>query len=142
MELTGTVLNVVDFGVFVDIGLKDSGLVHVSEISTEYVRSPHDVLTVGDVITVWVLSIDRERRRVALTMIPPGTPRPSRRETTRRPNRRASEEDNGQETKTQDNGRQTGGERNQRPPYPDDAESRIAKRRRRSDRSEDGRAES
>lgn len=75
MELTGTVLNVVDFGVFVDIGLKNSALVHVSELSTHYVRSPHDVLSVGDVVTVWVLSVDREQQKVWLTRIPPGTPR-------------------------------------------------------------------
>ncbi|NOX53354.1 MAG: RNA-binding transcriptional accessory protein [Planctomycetes bacterium] len=96
MELTGTVLNVVDFGAFVDVGLKDSGLVHVSEISTEYVRSPHDVLTVGNVITVWVLSIDRERRRVALTMIPPGTPRPERRGPSPRESRQPKSGGNGQ----------------------------------------------
>lgn len=72
MELTGTVLNVVDFGAFVDIGLKDSGLVHISQLSTGYVRSPHDCVGVGDVVKVWVLDIDRERRRVSLTMIEPG----------------------------------------------------------------------
>ncbi|MDA1213977.1 MAG: Tex family protein, partial [Planctomycetota bacterium] len=75
MELKGTVLNVVDFGVFVDIGLKDSALVHISQLSTEYVRSPHEVVSVGDVISTWVLEIDTERRRVSLTMIPPGQER-------------------------------------------------------------------
>ncbi|HUG89480.1 MAG TPA: Tex family protein [Planctomycetaceae bacterium] len=75
LELTGTVLNVVDFGAFVDIGLKDSGLVHISQMAARYVESPHDVLAVGDSITVWVLSVDKERRRVSLTMVPPGTPR-------------------------------------------------------------------
>lgn len=75
MELTGTVLNVVDFGAFVDIGLKDSGLVHISQLSDRYVRSPHEMASVGDVVTVWVLSIDEQRRRVSLTMIPPGTAR-------------------------------------------------------------------
>ena len=75
MELRGTVLNVVDFGVFVDIGLKDSGLVHISQMSTRFIRSPHEVASVGDVVTVWVLGIDQERRRVSLTMVPPGTPR-------------------------------------------------------------------
>jgi uncharacterized protein len=79
MELTGTVLNVVDFGVFVDIGLKDSGLVHVSEMAGRYIRSPHEVAAVGDVVTVWVLSVDRDRRRVSLTMIKPGTERHERR---------------------------------------------------------------
>ena len=74
MEVRGTVLNVVDFGVFVDIGLKDSGLVHISQMSRNYVRSPHDVAAVGDVVTAWVLQIDSERRRVSLTMINPAVP--------------------------------------------------------------------
>jgi uncharacterized protein len=73
MELKGTVLNVVDFGAFVDIGLKDSGLVHISQLANRYVKSPHDLVSVGDVVTVWVLGIDAERRRVSLTMIRPGT---------------------------------------------------------------------
>lgn len=76
MELQGTVLNVVDFGAFVDVGLKDSALVHISQISTTFVRSPHDVLSIGDVIKVWVLSVDRDRKRVGLTMIQPGIANP------------------------------------------------------------------
>ncbi|MFM9197063.1 MAG: helix-hairpin-helix domain-containing protein [Planctomycetia bacterium] len=84
MELLGSVLNVVDFGAFVDIGLHDSGLVHISHLSTDYVRDPHDVVSVGQVVRVWVLEIDKGRRRVALTMIKPGTARqperPPRRE--------------------------------------------------------------
>ena len=72
IELQGTVLNVVDFGAFVDVGLKDSALVHISQLSTQFVRSPHDVVSIGDVIKVWVLSVDRDRKRVGLTMIPPG----------------------------------------------------------------------
>ena len=75
MELKGTVLNVVDFGAFVDIGLKDSGLVHISQMANRYVKSPYDVVAVGDVVTVWVLSVDKDRRRVSLTMIQPGTER-------------------------------------------------------------------
>jgi uncharacterized protein len=75
MELRGTVLNVVDFGAFVDVGLSDSGLVHISQLSAGYVRDPHDVIAVGDQVRVWVATIDRDRRRVALTMIPPGTER-------------------------------------------------------------------
>ncbi len=75
MELKGSVLNVVDFGAFMDIGLKDSGLVHISQMANRYVKSPYDVVTVGDVVTVWVLSVDKERRRVSLTMISPGTER-------------------------------------------------------------------
>jgi uncharacterized protein len=87
MELRGTVLNVVDFGAFVDVGLKESGLVHVSEMSAQFVRSPHDVVSVGDVVTVWVLSVDVERKRVSLGMIKPGTPIPPR---GRRPDRKSA----------------------------------------------------
>lgn len=76
MELQGTVLNVIDFGAFVDVGLKDSALVHISQLSTQFVRSPHDIVSIGDVINVWVLSVDRDRKRVGLTMIPPGIPEP------------------------------------------------------------------
>ncbi|VTS04316.1 Tex-like N-terminal domain-containing protein [Tuwongella immobilis] len=75
MELKGTVLNVVDFGAFVDIGLKDSGLVHISQMANRYIKSPYDVVAVGDVVTVWVMQVDAERRRVSLTMIEPGTER-------------------------------------------------------------------
>ncbi|MCE9548730.1 MAG: RNA-binding transcriptional accessory protein [Planctomycetia bacterium] len=75
MELTGTVLNVVDFGAFIDIGLHDSGLVHVSQVADRYIKDPNDVLSVGDVVRVWVTGIDKSRRRVSLTMIPPGTER-------------------------------------------------------------------
>src|SRR5947209_12122622 len=75
MELKGTVLNVVDFGAFIDIGLKDSGLVHISQMANRYVKSPYDVVAVGDVVNVWVLSVDKERHRVSLTMIQPGTER-------------------------------------------------------------------
>lgn len=94
MELTGTVLNVVDFGAFVDIGVHHSGLVHVSQLSSRYVRDPHDVVAVGDIVKVWVMEIDKQRRRVSLTMIPPGTPReqpaprPPRGERPPRPDRR------------------------------------------------------
>jgi uncharacterized protein len=68
MELAGTVLNVVDFGAFVDIGLKDTGLVHISQMADRFISSPHDVVSVGDIVTVWVQSVDTERRRVSLTM--------------------------------------------------------------------------
>jgi uncharacterized protein len=71
MELTGTVLNVVDFGAFVDIGMHDSGLVHVSQLADKFVRDPHDVIAVGDIVKVWVIEVDKSRRRVSLTMIPP-----------------------------------------------------------------------
>src|SRR4029077_1004009 len=75
MELKGTVLNVVDFGAFVDIGLKDSGLVHISQMANRYIKSPYDVVAVSDVVKVWVLTVDKERHRVSLTMIQPGTER-------------------------------------------------------------------
>ncbi len=76
MELKGTVLNVVDFGAFIDIGLKDSGLVHISQLANRYIKSPHDVVSVGDVVTAWVIGVDNERKRVSLTMVRPGTERP------------------------------------------------------------------
>ncbi len=88
MELKGSVLNVVDFGAFVDIGLKDSGLVHISQMANRYVKSPYDVVTVGDVVTVWVLKVETDRRRVSLTMIAPGTER-------RPPERRPREQQGG-----------------------------------------------
>jgi len=78
MELMGSVLNVVDFGAFVDIGLHDGGLVHISQLSSRFVRDPHHVVSVGEVVRVWVLELDKARRRVALTMIPPGSPSPAR----------------------------------------------------------------
>ncbi|MCG8585905.1 MAG: helix-hairpin-helix domain-containing protein, partial [Pirellulales bacterium] len=83
MELAGTVLNVVDFGAFIDIGLHDSALVHISQLGSRYVRDPHDVVSVGDVVKVWVMSTDKERRRVALTMIEPGTEQPKQERATK-----------------------------------------------------------
>jgi uncharacterized protein len=68
MVLTGTVRNVVDFGAFVDIGVKQDGLVHVSQMADKYVRNPHEVVHVGDVVQVKVVKIDRERGRVGLSM--------------------------------------------------------------------------
>ncbi|WP_339217120.1 Tex family protein [Ornithinibacillus sp. FSL M8-0202] len=69
MELQGTVRNVVDFGVFVDIGVKQDGLVHVSKMSNTFVKHPMDIASVGDVITVWVESVDVHKGRVALSMV-------------------------------------------------------------------------
>lgn len=71
MELEGTVRNVVDFGVFVDIGVKQDGLVHISKLSDRYVKHPLDVVSVGDIVKVWVDSVDLQKERIALTMIPP-----------------------------------------------------------------------
>ena len=69
MELEGVVRNVVDFGAFIDCGLKNDGLVHISKISKQYIKHPKDVLSVGDVVKVWVLSVDLVKQKVALTMI-------------------------------------------------------------------------
>ena len=69
MALRGTVRNVVDFGAFVDIGVKQDGLVHVSKMAKRYVRNPHEVISVGDVVDVTVISIDRTRGRVGLSMV-------------------------------------------------------------------------
>lgn len=69
MELQGTVRNVVDFGVFVDIGVKQDGLVHISKMSNQYVKHPMDIVSVGDVVTVWVEAIDLEKERIALSMV-------------------------------------------------------------------------
>ncbi len=68
MELRGTVRNVVDFGAFVDIGVHQDGLLHISEIADKFVKHPSDVLTVGDVITVRIKSIDQKKHRIGLTM--------------------------------------------------------------------------
>ncbi|MGI6734048.1 MAG: Tex family protein [Anaerovoracaceae bacterium] len=68
MELTGTVRNVVDFGAFVDIGVKNDGLVHISQLSHKFVKNPMDVVSVGDTVKVKVLSVDLEKQRVSLTM--------------------------------------------------------------------------
>lgn len=71
MELQGTVRNVVDFGAFVDIGVKQDGLVHISKLSRQFVKHPLDVVAVGDIVTVWVDSVDVNKGRVALTMLSP-----------------------------------------------------------------------
>ena len=68
MVLTGTVRNVVDFGAFVDIGVHQDGLVHISQLSDSYVKHPMDVVQVGDIVKVRVLSVDVERNRISLTM--------------------------------------------------------------------------
>ena len=68
MELQGTVRNVIDFGAFVDIGVHQDGLVHLSQICDKYIKHPSEVLKVGDVVTVKVLSVDLEKKRISLTM--------------------------------------------------------------------------
>lgn len=72
MELVGTVRNVIDFGAFVDIGVHQDGLVHISQISNRYIKHPSEVLKVGDVVTVWVLSVEEAKHRIGLTMKKPG----------------------------------------------------------------------
>ena len=69
MELTGTVRNVVDFGAFVDIGVKQDGLVHISQMSRGYVNHPMDVVSVGDTVKVRILSVDQDKQKISLTMI-------------------------------------------------------------------------
>ncbi|SDK31372.1 Tex family protein [Sediminibacillus albus] len=69
MELQGTVRNVVDFGVFVDIGVKQDGLVHISKMSNQFVKHPTDIAAVGDVVTVWIDNVDVAKQRIALTMV-------------------------------------------------------------------------
>lgn len=71
MKLSGTVRNVVDFGAFVDIGVKQDGLVHVSKLSKKFVKNPMDVVSVGDILEVWILDIDKNKGKVSLTMIDP-----------------------------------------------------------------------
>ena len=66
--LTGTVRNVIDFGAFVDIGVKQDGLVHISELSDNYVKNPNDVVAVGDIVEVRVKEVDLVRKRIALSM--------------------------------------------------------------------------
>lgn len=68
MELTGTVRNVIDFGAFVDIGVHQDGLVHISQITNRFIKHPSEVLKVGDIVTVWVLSVEPSKKRISLTM--------------------------------------------------------------------------
>ena len=71
MEFQGTVRNVIDFGAFVDIGVKQDGLVHISKLSNRYVKHPLDVVAVGDIVTVWIEQVDVNRGRISLTMLSP-----------------------------------------------------------------------
>ena len=68
MILTGTVRNVIDFGAFVDIGVKYDGLIHISEMSDKYIKNPSDLVSVGDIVKVKVIKIDMERKKVGLSM--------------------------------------------------------------------------
>ena len=69
MELTGTVRNVIDFGAFVDIGVHQDGLVHISRMAEKFIRHPSEVVKVGDIVKVWVVSVDEQKKRIALTMV-------------------------------------------------------------------------
>ena len=68
MELTGTVRNVIDFGAFIDIGVKHDGLVHISEMADRYIKNPSEVVSVGDIVKVRVIGIDKEKQKVSLSM--------------------------------------------------------------------------
>lgn len=68
MELEGTVRNVIDFGAFIDIGLKNDALVHISEITDKFIKHPSEVLNVGDIVKCYVLGIDKDKKRVSLTL--------------------------------------------------------------------------
>jgi uncharacterized protein len=70
MQLEGTVRNVVDFGAFVDIGVKQDGLVHLSKLANHFVKHPLDVVHVGQIVTVWVESVDVNKGRISLSMVP------------------------------------------------------------------------
>ena len=69
MELTGTVRNVIDFGAFVDIGVHQDGLVHISRMSEKFIKHPSEAVSVGDVVKVWVIDVDQKKKRIALTMV-------------------------------------------------------------------------
>ena len=71
MKLSGTVRNVVDFGAFVDVGVKQDGLVHISQLAKRFVKNPMDIVNVGDIVDVWVLDTDTVKNKVSLTMINP-----------------------------------------------------------------------
>ncbi len=73
MQIQGVVRNVTDFGAFVDISVHQDGLLHISEISDSFIKHPSDVLKVGDKVNVWVLSVDNQKHRIALTMLDPAT---------------------------------------------------------------------
>ena len=69
MQMKGTVRNVVDFGAFVDVGVHQDGLVHISKLANRFVKHPSDVVRVGDTVKVWVEKVDRDRKKISLTMV-------------------------------------------------------------------------
>ena len=72
--LQALVIGVADFGVFVDLGPECSGLIHISRLAPDFIEDPHQFVQIGDLVPVWVLSVDEKKKRVALTAVPPGTP--------------------------------------------------------------------
>jgi uncharacterized protein len=75
MELTGTIQNVTEFGAFVDIGLQESGFIHISQLATGYIQDANEKVSAGDTVRLWVVEPDIAKKRVSLTMLPPGTPK-------------------------------------------------------------------
>ena len=75
MKLKGTVRNIVDFGAFVDIGVHEDGLVHISRMTDRFIHSPMEVVHVGDVVDVWVLDVDLQKNRISLSMVDPTAPK-------------------------------------------------------------------
>jgi len=71
MQLTGTVRNVIDFGAFVDIGVHQDGLVHISRMADRFIKHPSEVVKIGDTVKVWVLDVDIPQKRISLSMIEP-----------------------------------------------------------------------
>ena len=71
MKLEDTVRNVVDFGAFIDIGLHDAALVHISKITNKYIKHPSEVLSVGDIVTCYVIDINKDKEKVSLSLIDP-----------------------------------------------------------------------
>ena len=69
MKLQGTVRNVVDFGAFIDIGLHNDGLVHISKMSNEFIKNPTDIVSVGDIVDCYVLDINKEKEKVSLSLV-------------------------------------------------------------------------
>ncbi len=88
MALEGVVTNVTNFGAFVDIGVHQDGLVHISKLSTKYISDPHKVVKAGDIVQVTVVDVDLERNRIALSMCPEEPPRKAEAQTEKKPEQR------------------------------------------------------
>ena len=71
MKLQGTVRNVIDFGAFIDIGLHEDGLIHISKLTKKYIKHPSDILNVGDIIDCYVIDINKEKEKISLSLIEP-----------------------------------------------------------------------